>query len=92
MEDTTKRRYKPCLLVVLKTAKGFVKPWSILIDSGASSYYVRSRYFYGSQQYAEALKAQEGDSITVRLAAKVCVIISTVLLNLGLQVLGFHSV
>ena len=37
---TTKREYNPGLLVVLATVKGFEKPWSILIDSEASSNYV----------------------------------------------------
>ena len=68
MEVTTECGYKPGLLVATATVKGFDKPWSILIDSGASGNYVRRRSLEGSQRYAEALKAHEGDVITVRLA------------------------
>ena len=89
---TTKGEYKPGLLVVLATVKGFEKPWSILIDSGASSNYVRRRSLEGNQQYAEALKAQDGDSITVRLAMGARVTVPNVLLNLRLKFLDFNSV
>ena len=90
--NTTKGEYKPGLLVVLATVKGFEKPWSILIDSGASSNYVRRRSLEGNQQYAEALKAQDGDSITVRLATGARVTVPKVPLNLGLKFLDFNSV
>ena len=56
------------MLVAEAKVKGFEKPWSILIDSGASCSYARRRSLEGSQSYAEALTAHEGDSITVRLA------------------------
>ncbi|CAI5739863.1 unnamed protein product [Peronospora farinosa] len=84
--------YKPGLLVVSATVKGFEKPWSILIDSGASGNYVRRRSLEGSQLYAEALEAQEGDSITVRLATGVRVTVPKVPLNLGVKLLDFNSV
>ena len=77
---------------MLATVKGFEKPWSILIDSGASSNYVRRRSLEGNQQYAEALKAQDGDSITVRLATGARVTVPKVPLNLGLKFLDFNSV
>ena len=77
---------------MLATVKGFEKPWSILIDSGASSNYVRRRSLEGNQQYAEALQAQDGDSITVRLATGARVTVPKVPLNLGLNFLDFNSV
>ena len=92
MGNTTKGEYKPGLLVVLATSKGFGKPWSILIDSGASSNYVRRLSLEGNQQYAEAPKAQDGDSITVRLATGARVTVPKVPLNLGLKFLDFNSV
>ena len=67
----TKSEYKSVLLVASAKVKGFEKPWSILIGSGASGNYVRRRSLEGTQQYAEALKAHEGDVITVRLATGV---------------------
>ena len=48
--------------------KGFEKPWSIFIDSGASVNYARRHFLEGSQRYAKALEAHEGVFITVRLA------------------------
>ena len=65
------QEYKPGLLVVSAAVKSFEKPWSILIDSGASGYYVRRRSLEGSKLYAEELEAQKGDSITVRHATGV---------------------
>ena len=56
MEVTTKRDYKPGLLVASAKIKGFEEPWSILIDSGASGNYARRRSLERCQQYAEALK------------------------------------
>ena len=41
VHSNTGREYKPGLLVAKATVKGFDKPWSILIDSGASGNYVR---------------------------------------------------
>ena len=35
VEGATERGYKPGLLVATAMVKGFEKPWSILIDSGA---------------------------------------------------------
>ena len=63
-----------------------------MIDSGASGNYVRRRSLEGSQQYAEALQAQEGDSSTVRLATGARVTVPKVPLNLGLKFLDFDSV
>ena len=65
MDVATKREYKSGLLVASATVKGFEEPWSIRIDSGTSINYVRHRSLEGSQQYAEALKAHEGDVIMV---------------------------
>ena len=68
MGTTTERDYKSGLLVTKATVKGFERPWSILINSGASGNYVRRSFLVGSQQYAEALSAKERETITVRLA------------------------
>ena len=91
MEVTTKRDYKPGLLVASAKIKGFEEPWSILIDSGASGNYARRRSL-GCQQYAEALKAHEGDVITVRLATGARVTVPKVPLNLGVKFLDFDSI
>ena len=69
--------------------KCFEKQWSILIDSGASCNYARRRSLEGSQLYGEALKAHEGDSITVRLATGGRVTVPKVPLNLGVKFLDF---
>ena len=92
MEASREHEYKPGLLVVSATIKGFEKPWSILIDSGASGNYVRRRSLEGSKLYAEALEAQEGDCITVRLATGVRVTVPKVPLNLGVKFLDFNCV
>ena len=88
----TERVCKPGLLVVEATVKGFEKPWTILIDSGASSNYVRRCSLEGSQQYAEALKAQSSDTITVRLATGTRVTVPKVVINLGVKFLDFDCV
>ena len=66
------RGYKYGLLVDDAKVKGFEKPWSIVIDSGSSCNYARRHSLEGSQLYAEALTAHEGDSITVRLPTGHC--------------------
>ena len=71
--------------------KGFEKQWSILNDSVALCNYARRRSLEGSQRYSEALKAHEGDSITVRLATGSRVTVPKVLLNLGVKFLDFDS-
>ena len=71
VDETLKGEFKPGLLVVLATIKGFEKPWSILIDSGASGNYARRWFLEENQQYAEGLKGHDGDRITVRLATGV---------------------
>ena len=86
------RGCKPGLLVDEATVKGFSKPWSILIDSGASCNYARRRSLEGNQQYAEALTAHKGDSITVRLATGSRVTVPKVPLNLGIKFLDFDSI
>ena len=91
MPASTERGYKPGLLVAEAIVKGFEKHWSILIDSGASCNYSRRRFLEGSQQYAEALKAHDGDSITVRLATGSRVTVPKVPLNLGVKFLDFDS-
>ena len=77
---------------MLATVKAFENPWSILIDSGASNNYVRRLSLEGNQQYAEALKAHDGDSITIRLATGVRVTVPKAPLNLDVKFLHFKSV
>ena len=79
---TTKSEYKSNLLVASETVKGFEKPWSILIDSGASGNYVQRRSLEGSHQFVKALKAYERDVITVRLETGAHVTVPKVPLNL----------
>ena len=74
------------------SVKGFEKPWSILIDSGTSGNYVRRRSLEGSKEYVDALRAQEGDLITIRLATGTRVTVPKVSLNLGVKFLDFDSV
>ena len=57
MPFNTGREYKPGLLVAEATVKGYDKPWSILIDSEASSNYVRRCSLERSPRYVEALEA-----------------------------------
>ena len=92
MEVATKREYMSGLLVASATVKGFEESWSILIDSGASGNNVQRRSLEGSQQYAEALKAQEGDVITVRLATGARVTVPKVPLNLDVKFLDSNSI
>ena len=80
------------MLVAEAKVKGFEKPWSILIDSGASCNYARRRSLERSQVYTEALTAHEGDSITVRLATGSHVTVPKVPLNLGIKFLDFDSI
>ena len=80
------------MLAASATVKGFEEPWSILIESGASGNYVRRRSLEGSQQYGEALKAHEGDVITVLLATGDRVTVPKVVLNLGVKFLDFNSI
>ena len=88
---STQRGYKPGLLVAEVKVKGCEKQWSILIDSGAACNYSRGRCIEGSQKYAEAPKAHEGDSINVRLDTGSCVTMPKVPLNWGVKVLDFDS-
>ena len=83
---------KQGLLVVTATVKGFVKPWTILIDSGASGNYVRRSSLVGSQLYAETLQAQESDTLTVRLATGTRVTVPKVRVNLGIKFMEFDSI
>ena len=83
------REYKPGLFVAKATAKGFDKPWSILIDSGPSSNYVRQCFLGGNQRYDEALKARKGDTISVRLATGDLVTVAKVPVNLGVKFFRF---
>ena len=92
MGYTTERDYKPGLLVAKATVKGFIKPRSILIDSGASGNYVRRSSLVGSQQYAEALSAKGGKTITVRLATGIQVTVPKVPVSLGIKFMDFDSV
>uniref|UniRef100_H3GYR8 Reverse transcriptase domain-containing protein n=1 Tax=Phytophthora ramorum TaxID=164328 RepID=H3GYR8_PHYRM len=88
----TERVCKPGLLVVEATVKGFDKPWTILIDSGASGNYARRSTMEGSRQYAEALVARTSDIITVRLATGTRVTVPKVPVSLGVKFLDFDSV
>ena len=80
--DSTERGCKHGLLVAEAKAIDYKKHWSILIDSGASCNYSRRRSIEGGQQYAEALKAHECDSIAVCLATGSRVTVPKVPLNL----------
>ena len=77
---------------MLATVKDFEKPWSIFIDSGASCNYARRRSLEENQQYAEELKAHDGNIITVRLATGARVTVPKVPLNLGKKFLDFNNV
>ena len=90
MDITTKHEYKSGLLIASATVEGFEKPW--LVDSGASGNYIRRRSLEGCKHYAEALKALEGDVITVSLATGTRVTVPKVSLKLGLKVLDFDSI
>ena len=69
----TERACKSGLLVVEATVNEFAKPWTNLIDSGASSNQCSRRSVDWIQPYAEALKAQDSGDITVCLATGTCV-------------------
>ncbi|GMF59805.1 unnamed protein product [Phytophthora fragariaefolia] len=90
--SNTERVCKPGLLVVQATVKGFGKPWTILVDSGASGNYARRSTMEGSQLYAEALKARTRDIVTVRLATGTRVTVPNVPVDLGVKFLDFDSV
>ncbi|GMF54737.1 unnamed protein product [Phytophthora fragariaefolia] len=90
--SNTERVCKPGLLVVQATVKGFEKPWTILVDSGASGNYARRSTMEGGQLYAEALKARNRDTVTVRLAAGARVTVPKVPVDLGVKFLDFDSV
>ena len=66
MHSNTGRAYEPGFLVAKATVKGFDRPWSILIDSGASGNYFRRCSLEGKPRYVEVLEAHKGDTITVR--------------------------
>ncbi|ETI35350.1 hypothetical protein F443_18307 [Phytophthora nicotianae P1569] len=83
---------KPGLLVVQANVKGFVKPWRVLIDSGASGNYARRSTLEGSQLYAEALEVRTRDEILVRLATGTLVTVSKVSVDLNVKFLDFDSV
>ena len=92
MHPNTGREYKPGLLVAKATVKGFDKPWWILIDSSASGNYVRRCSLEGNPRYAEALKANKGDTITVRLATGTLVTAPKCSVNLGVKFFDFDSI
>ena len=85
IDVTTNREYKSGLLVSSAKVKGFEKPWSILIESEAPRNYVRRRSLEGSQRYPEALKAHEGDLITVRLSTGARITVPKAPLDLGVK-------
>ena len=76
------REYKPDLLVSNATVTRFDKPWSILIDSGASGNCVRRCSLEWNLSYAETLQAQKGNTFTVRLATVTLVTVPKVPTNL----------
>ncbi|GMF49847.1 unnamed protein product [Phytophthora fragariaefolia] len=90
--SNTERVCKPGLLVVQATVKGFDKPWTILVETGASGNYARRSTMEGSQLYAEALKARNRDIVTVRLATGTRVSVPKVPGDLGVKFLDFDSV
>ena len=92
MHSSAGREYKPGLLVAKATVKGFDKPWSILIDSGASGNYVRRGSLEGNPRYVEALEAHKGDTITVRLVTGALVTASKASVNLGVKLFDFDSI
>ena len=65
--------------------KSSEKPWSILINSGASCNYLWCRSLEGRHKCAEALQAHESDVITVRLATGARVTVPKVSLILGVN-------
>ena len=79
-------------LVVEAKVKGSEKPWSILIDYGASCNDARRRSLEGNKRYAEALTEHESDSITVRLATGSRVTVPKVPLNLSIKFLDFDII
>ncbi|ETI29890.1 hypothetical protein F443_22989 [Phytophthora nicotianae P1569] len=83
---------KPGLLVVQANVKGFDKPWSVLIDSGASGSYVCRSTVDGYHQYVEALREPRRDKISVRLATGTLVTVSKVSIDLNMKFLDFDSV
>ena len=72
-----------CELVTILRGKGFDKPWSIFINSGASGIYVRRCSFEGNPLFVEALEVHKGDTITVRLATGTLVTTLDFPVNLG---------
>ncbi|GMF38628.1 unnamed protein product [Phytophthora fragariaefolia] len=90
--SNTERVCKPGLLVVQAIVRGIEKPWTILVDSGASGNCARRSTMEGGQQYAEALKARTRDIVTVRLATGTRVTVPKVPVDLGVKFLDFDSV
>ena len=60
--------------------------------NAASTLTLRQPSLEGSQWYAEALKAHEGDVITVRFATGIRVTIPKVPLSLGVKCLDFNRI
>ena len=71
------------------TVKGFLGPFSILIDSGVSAHYVPRCSLEGIQRCHEALRAQESDNIAVRLAIGARLTTAKVSLKLRVKYLDF---
>ena len=92
MHSNTGREYKPGLLVAKATVKGVDKPWSILIDSGASGNYVRRCSLEGNPRYIKALKAHKGNTITVRLLIGTLFTVPKVPVNLGVKFFDFDGI
>ncbi|GMF20254.1 unnamed protein product [Phytophthora fragariaefolia] len=90
--SNTERVCQPDVLVVQATVKGFEKPWTILIYSGASGNYDRHSTMEQRQLYAEAIRACDRDIITVRFATGTSVTVPKVPVELGVIFLDFDSV
>ena len=73
MLDNTESHYLSRLLVVEVTVNGFADSHTTVIASGSSSNYDRRRCLEGSQPYAEVMKAQDSETITIHLATETCV-------------------
>ena len=79
-------------MVTKKNVKGSDRPWSILIDSGASANYVRRCSLEGNKCYADALQAENGDTIAFRLAIGNLVTVPKVPVNLGVKFFDFDGI
>ena len=92
MLDNTESHYLSGLIVVEVTLNGFANSHTTVISSGSSSNYDRRRCLEGSQPYAEAMKAQDSITITVRLSTRACVTSPKISKNLVVEFLDLYCV